>query len=293
MKMKTLATLLIIASIICSCSNSTKNEIEGDSQDSLSNSEIPAEEGVVSAEGGGPEKVNFPNVFDEASIMLSLENLFTKEEVGRYKNYDFMGLFYDSTSNTYSLRKTPVSFIETGITYDDGSTSFDCGVVRKDREACLFLFSNSYLNQEIKECKNLLAKSHFFKPDEHFNYAAQDQSYLLSASDYIVEPNGSQTHLDYKLIVKAQPKTGEPTETLISYIPWFDDGAVTVLFIGDLDGDSYPDYIIDNAYKYTEVARSGILYLTRASAIKGIPKHLSKQVQGSIERPQSNGELGC
>jgi len=285
--------LTIVTSTLISCSNSVNNNPQNDNSDSLSYLAAPLEEGAVSEAGGGPEKVNLPNVFDEEAIMLSLENIFTKEEVNRYKNLGFMGLFYDSTSKAYSLRRTIPSFIETGIVYDDGSTSFECGVVRNNREACLFLFSNPYLTQELKVCKNLLSKPHYFKADEHFNYTAQDQEYLLSASDYVVEPNGSQTHLDYKLILKGQAKSGASNETLLSYIPWFDDGAVTVLFIGDLDGDSYPDFIIDNAHKYTGVSNSGILYLTKASAIKGLPKPLSRQVQGSVEWPQNNGDLGC
>lgn len=289
---KVLLSLFFFYTLI-SCSNSASNTQESEASDSLSSLETPVEEGVVIEAGGGPEKVNLPNVFDEDAIMLSLENLFSKEEVRRYKDLQFMGLFYDSVSTTYSLRKTTTSFIETGIMYEDGSTSFECGVVRDMREACLFLFSNSYLNQELKVCKNLLAKPHYFRAGEHFNYTAKDQDYLLSASDYLVEPEGSQTHLDYKLILKCQPKSGAANETLLSYIPWFDDGAVTVLFIGDLDGDSYPDYIIDNAHKYTGVSSSGILYLTKASAIKGLPKHISRQVQGSITQPDSNGELGC
>jgi hypothetical protein len=285
--------LLIIGSAVVSCTNSVNTNQQNDASDSLSTMEIPVEEGVVSEAGGGPEKVNLPNVFDDDAIMLSLENLFNQEEVSRYKNLEFMGFFYDSIANSYSLRKTIPSFVETGIVYDDGSKSFECGVVRKNSEACLFLFSNSYLSQGQKTCKNLLAKPHFFKADEHFNYTAQGQEYLLSASDYVVEPNGSQTHLDYQLILRAQTNTGKSTETLLSFIPWFDDGAVTVLFIGDLDGDAYPDFIIDNAHKYTGVSNSGILYLTRASAVKGMPKPISRQIQGSVEQPESSGELGC
>lgn len=284
---------MIVAAAIISCGRSANANQQDDATDSLAALEMPIEEGVVSEAGGGPEKVNLPNVFDEDAIMLSLENLFSQEEVNRYKNLEFMGFFYDSIAKSYSLRKTTPSFIETGIIYDDGSKSFECGLVRKDSEACLFLFSNSYMSQEQKTCKNLIAKPHFFRADEHFNYTAQGQEYLLSASDYVVEPNGSQTHLDYQLILRAQTNAGKSTETLLSFIPWFDDGAVTVLFIGDLDGDAYPDFIIDNAHKYTGVSNSGILYLTKASAVKGMPKPLSRQIHGSVERPESSGELGC
>jgi hypothetical protein len=285
--------LALIAACQMSCGQSTTPQQPSDITDSLSAMDTSIEAGVVSEAGGGPEKVNLPNEFDEEAIMLSLENYFNQEEVNRYKNLEFMGLFYDSTARSYHLRKTITSFVETGIIYDDGSKSFECGVVRNNHESCLFLFSNTYLQQEQKGCINLIGKPHFFKAGEHLNFRTKEQDYLLSASDYVVEPEGSQTHLDYKLILKGQTKSGTPAETLLSFIPWFDDGAVTVLFIGDLDGDTYPDFIIDNAHKYTGVSQSGVLYLTKASAVKGLPKPLSKQVQGSIERPESNGELGC
>lgn len=70
-------------------------------------------------------------------------------------------------------------------------------------------------------------------------------------------------------------------EVLISYIPWFDDGAVTILFVGDLDGDGYPDLIIDNAYKYTETGESGVLFLSKKSTIYGLPQPISFEIKGN------------
>ena len=94
-------------------------------------------------------------------------------------------------------------------------------------------------------------------------------------------------------MLNARVQNAAATETLLSFIPWFDDGAVTVLFIGDLDGDSYPDYIIDNASKYTGVSTSGILYSTKASNLMGLPKPISQQNVGSIGKQEHHGEFGC
>lgn len=276
-----------------SCNNRMGNDQQTNTTDTLHADESNNELGVVSEAGGGAVKVNLPNEFEEGAVMLSLENYFTQDEVDQYKKMEFYGLFYDSTSTSYNLRKTLTSFIETGIKYDDGRTSFECGVAIKENEACLFLFSNHYMIKDLVHVKNLLAEPRFFKPDEMMNFTSNGFTYTLSASDYLVEPNGSQTHMDYKLMLNARVQNAASTESLLSFIPWFDDGAVTVLFIGDLDGDSYPDYIIDNASKYTGVSTSGVFYSTKASNLKGLPKPVSQQNVGSIGKQEHNGEFGC
>ena len=282
---------LIITSMISACSNNKSNVTDTKHADTLITQSN--EFGVVSEAGGGAKKVNLPNEFEDDAVMLSLENYFTQDEVDQYKKMEFYGLFYDSTSTSYNLRKTLTSYVETGIHYDDGRTSFECGVAIKEKEACLFLFSNHYMTKDLVGIKNLLAEPRFFKPDEMMNFTSNGYTYTLSASDYLVEPNGSQTHMDYKLMLNSRVQNAASTETLLSFIPWFDDGAVTVLFIGDLDGDSYPDYIIDNASKYTGVSKSGVFYSTKASNLKGLPKPVSQQNGGSIGKQEHNGEFGC
>ena len=276
-----------------SCNNGMDNDQQTKTTDTLHADESNNELGVVSEAGGGAEKVNLPNEFEEGAVMLSLENYFTQDEVDQYKKLVFYGLFYDSTSTLYNIRKTLASFVETGIHYDDGRTSFECAVAIKENEACLFLFTNNYITKDLSQVKNLLAEPRFLKADEMINFTSSGFAYSLSASDYLVEPNGSQTHLDYKLMLNARVQNAAPTETLLSFIPWFDDGAVTILFIGDLDGDSYPDYIIDNASKYTGVSASGIFYSTKASNLIGLPKPISQQNVGSIGKQEHHGEFGC
>jgi hypothetical protein len=295
MKGNTIFWALAVFACLVSCQPSTQTNTIADTTATATapSTEISTEEGAVSEAGGGAPKVNLPNLFEAGTVLLSLENYFTLDEVNQYKKCSFLGLFYDSTTNLYHLRKTPTSFVETGIVYDDGRTSFECGVKLNNQEACLFLISNTYLTQEIKGMKNFLNKPRFFKPDEQLTYTARNIDYTLFATDYLVEPTGSQTHLDYKLILKSTTQNGTTSETLLSFIPWFDDGAVTVVFIGDLDGDNYPDYIIDNASKYTGVSNSGILYSTKASATQGMPKPISQQEQGSIGKQEHTGELGC
>lgn len=285
--------LITIIVMLSACAEVNNNEQRHDQTDSLQTAELYMQEGVVSEAGGGPEKVNLPNEFEEGAIMLSLENFFTQEEVNRYKSLEFYGLFYDSATALYNLRKTIVSFVETGILYDDGRTSFDCGVVINERESCVFLLHNKYLKQPLLGIKNLLREPRFFQPGESMKFNSAGSEYVLSASDYLVEPNGSQTHMDYMLMLNGKLKDGTASDKLLSFIPWFDDGSVNVLFIGDIDGDTYPDFIIDNASKYTDVNKSGVFYSTRASTLKGMPQPVAKQEQGSIGKEEHNGELGC
>jgi hypothetical protein len=287
---KLVATFIVI-SLISACGNNKSSVKETNTSDTIvfENDEMA----VVSEAGGGTAKVNLPNDFEEGTIMLSLENYFTQDEVNRYNSLEFYGLFYDSVAAIYNLRKTPVSFIETGIHYDDGRTSFECGVVIKDRESCLFLLHNKYLTQPVAKIKNVLTEPRFFQAGESMKFSIGDNEFGLSASDYVVEPNGSQTHMDYKLMLNGKFKDGTSSETLLSFIPWFDDGSVNVLFIGDLDGDTYPDFIIDNSSKYTGVTKSGVFYSTKASTIKGMPKPISVQEEGSIGKQEYYGELGC
>jgi len=81
-------------------------------------------------------------------------------------------------------------------------------------------------------------------------------------------------------------------KTMLSYIPFFDDGAVEILFVGDLDGDSYPDLLIDNAYKYTGKGKSIIFYSTKASKIKGMPVPVCQSEIGHFQSEFDTPE-GC
>jgi hypothetical protein len=253
---------------------------------------------TIAAEGGGPEKVKLPKEGIPNTLMVSFSAMFSAAEAAEFNKHPFIGLFYDSSNQQYSTKRIKDQICPSGLldSEKDLEPVFHWPVATKYNEAIRFAFHNPYITQEQSNIKSITNIPTVIEPGKSIKFSAKEYNYLLRATDQVAEITGANHHSDYTLVLRSQKKTGGPVnEVLISYIPWFDDGAVTLLFLGDLDGDGYPDLIIDNAYKYTETGESGVLFLTKKSKIHGLPQPISLETRG-IKVEETEGQFilqGC
>ncbi|MEY3861200.1 MAG: hypothetical protein RIS50_1481 [Bacteroidota bacterium] len=212
---------------------------------------------VTAAEGGGPEKIKLPKEGIPNTLMVSFSAMFSEAQAKEFNKHSFMGLFYDSSNQHYATKRITDQICPSGLLDSEN-----------DLEP---VFHWPIANEPM-----------VMEPGKSIKFSAKEYNYLLRATDQVAEITGANHHSDYTLVLRSQKKTGGPVnEVLISYIPWFDDGAVTLLFLGDLDGDGYPDLLIDNAYKYTETGESGVLFLTKKSKLHGLPEPITLETRGS------------
>ncbi len=239
---------------------------------------------VTAAEGGGPEKIKLPQEGIPNTLMVSFSAMFSETQAKEFNKHSFMGLFYDSSNQQYATKRITDQICPSGLldSENDLEPVFHWPIAKKDKEAINFAFHNPFITQEQSNIKSIVNEPMVMEPGKSIKFSAKEYNYLLRATDQVAEITGANHHSDYTLVLRSQKKTGGPVnEVLISYIPWFDDGAVTLLFLGDLDGDGYPDLLIDNAYKYTETGESGVLFLTKKSKLHGLPQPISFETRGS------------
>lgn len=238
---------------------------------------------VTAAEGGGPQKIKLPQEGVKNTYMISFSAKFNAAQAEEFNKHKFIGLFYDSSSQKFATKHIHEQIYPSGFfDSEDDQPVFQWPIAKKDKESILYAFKNPFITQERTNIKSIANVPVVMEPGKSIRFSAKEYNYLLRATDQVAEITGANHHSNYTLVLRSQKKTGGPVnEVLISYIPWFDDGAVTLLFLGDLDGDGYPDLLIDNAYKYTETGESGVLFLTKKSKIHGLPEPITLETRGS------------
>jgi hypothetical protein len=238
---------------------------------------------VVAAEGGGPEKIKFPQSGIPNTWMISFSAQFDFQQAEEFNKKTFLGLFYDSTSHNYHTKKIESNIVSSGlIDSEDEQYVYHWHVTLKPKESILFAFDNPMMKKVIEPHPSFIATPCEMPPGKSLHFQTKNYNFLIRATDQVSEITGAQHHSDYTLVLRSQHKSGgKVQESLLSYIPWFDDAMVTVLYVGDLDADGLPDIIIDNPYKYTETNSCGVLFLSSKAKTKGQVVPVSLETQGN------------
>jgi hypothetical protein len=83
-------------------------------------------------------------------------------------------------------------------------------------------------------------------PDE----SMQIGKFKFLASGKLVKTEYGETVENYKLVVEGN-KNNQSIKQTLADIPFFDDKMVTFYWIGDLDQDGLPDFLVDLSHKYS------------------------------------------
>ncbi len=236
-----------------------------------------------------------PGKFDTSTLFISVADHFTLQDIQPWVNRKFMALIQDTLNQKYSLidavpnkhsyaeKESRIYLFSHYLEVDeDGNTGYLVDIELPKNSKCLFLIDNSYMKTAKSNIESKVKWGHFIEPNKNISWNQGNEKHTINATATF-ENNTSKgiNYKEYSLYYSIE-NNGKKTQHLpLNYIPWFDDGFVRILFIGDLDGDNMNDLIIDNNHKYTNEGTQGILYSTKASG-NGTPKAISKQIWGSL-----------
>ena len=240
-----------------------------------------------------PELTEYPLEFDSKSKMISINDYFSESQADQFNQLDWMALVFDSASHQYCLSRvySGNNFEASVDVSEDGKVGYMFKNIAREKQKTVFLFDNPWMKNEAKHLKNLVKGELLLEGNQTFDFSLGGKNYQLKAEDKQLIVDGRQGSYDYHLYLHQLNKNEITASVKLSYIPWFDDSQVKILFIGDLDGDQKPDVILDNAYKYTGSGVSGILFLS--AAIDGkLLKPVSKEEHGDLRGEEMHSE-GC
>lgn len=277
---------LVIAAVGCNSSESTAEN----AQDSLLLADMESEFPIDKANADR----SFPFEFQGDATMVIPGGYYDQSQAERYLKQKFYGLILDSTTMNYSIQPVNESLDMLNSQDEFGHIGYYWPMAINSRSKCLYAFSDNAINKPQTSVKNLIKKAVFLTDSNSLEFNSSDRKYKIKCMHTRTkEESGIEYISKYRLILKSTDLQGKDLKkTLLSYIPFFDDGAVEILFVGDLDGDSYPDLLIDNSYKYTGNASSVIFYSTKASKIKGMPVPVCQSEIGNFQSELDSNE-GC
>ncbi|MFM1791792.1 MAG: hypothetical protein RLZZ252_146 [Bacteroidota bacterium] len=279
-----ISSCLVLAAVGCNSSENTAESV----QDSLLMPDAVEEFPVADAER------SFPFNFQADATMVIPGGYYDQSQAERYLKQKFYGLMLDSSTMNYSIQSInePLDMLNSQDEF--GHVGYYWPMAINMGAKCLFALSENVINKPQSTVKNLIKQPVFLTDSSSLEFTSSDRKYKINClHTRTKEQSGLEYISKYRLILKSTDKQGKDLKkTMLSYIPFFDDGAVEILFVGDLDGDSYPDLLIDNAYKYTGKGSSVIFYSTKASKIKGMPVPVCQSETGNFQSELDSNE-GC
>lgn len=167
-----------------------------------------------------------------------------------YEQFDYTGLF--KINNKFYLKPTRI-IVETSYDACSGDSIFN--IFTTGTEECLYLFSGlkPYTKGNIKT-HAIAENRRFVAPKKNYIFDFNKKHYSFTGDGEETEPG---VILNYRLILTDE-NTGK--SQIIIKETALEKTKVEILFVGDLDGDTKPDFII-NAPPYPET-RNILLFLS-------------------------------
>lgn len=268
--MKKIFFILFIASVLISCKDSKAIEKEEKVEvaDTLSVEETTSKESIPKAETS-EEEVEFKNDFE---ILLASQyrdwegknkaNSLTKDWVDLYEK-----------SGRYYLGKADFK-LENGYSECTGDST---KVLNSKYKTVLFM---DFPELKLGEIKSLKIEKNKVWPKQKISFAFNNVEYFLRAegevpsSFKVGNDNGKEETFTNIKKYKLYISTKEMPEKLLLKESSFNDTFVELLFIGDIDKDGKPDFIIGANRNYEE--ERVILFLSSKAEKEHIVKKVSE-----------------
>ncbi len=249
-----------------------------------------ADEFPVSKENA---EITYPFSFKDEMSMVIPGGYYDKYQSEKYLKQKFYGLVFDSFTMKYSVEKINEAPDMLNSQDENGDIGYYWPLMFSASTKCLYLFSDNIINKPMPSVTNLIKEPLFLTDSQVYDYVGGDRKYRLKCMHSITKDGSLEYMTNYRLILKSTDKNGRDLKkSMLSFVPFFDDGRVEILFIGDLDGDTYPDLIIDNSHKYTGNGISMVFYSSKASKIKGMPVPVCRAEHGTF-KSEFDENLGC
>jgi hypothetical protein len=257
-RMKSYHSICLIILCLAACKQPDKTPIvKKPAQIIKSTHVIPANDNIYST------AINFPKDTNYTAEILTTEGVAHNEEVDpRLADHEWMGIFKSDSGYYISNTKIKVFHAHDEIVDEKETEKTGWRVEPQIKDSTVLLISNlNYLKpRPIRSFR--FAKS-FVLPGHSNTFSYNDVSYTLYATGQQMrssKPEEIYNISHYKLYIKATIR-GKSYNQLLVNTDGFDDAMVTIIFTGDIDGDSRPDFIIDTTNDYNVIRPT--LYLSK------------------------------
>jgi hypothetical protein len=182
-----------------------------------------------------------------------LENADKEEWFGLFKN---MSGFYLAKTKVQIERITDITI----DTNENDKTGWEVQTINKDTSVILIAGLSILKAHCVKKAE--LAKNMVWPGDTlNFNFLGKDYKLFAAGSKMNVTNNPEWYDVtDYELYIAAYKNGQYITDTLIK-TKNFSNAMINIIFAGDIDGDGFPDLVIDTSGEYD--ATCPTLYLSK------------------------------
>jgi len=252
--MKSVLFGITIIGFLFSCGNNQEKLMDQNTQAQIDSSAIKISSDTT--------LVNIPNVYSEVDtnnyVKILKTGFYHEDEI--WENVE-SGIWYeifndpieDDREVTYFLGETEI--IATRV-YDpvvDEDESIQTGwEISREGMVENVLFIQGIKLDENKTLINVPIPNAELLPGDSLAFKYGDENYKLFATGTIIWDDHTSIYTvaeDYKLFFTTIKNGQRITELLVEHEN-FDDAMVSIIFIGDIDGDGFPDLILDTARHY-------------------------------------------
>ena len=249
---KTVIILSILALIAGSCGQATNKQKQAEvvnneeivSKDEEQTDEVELDMRVI------PQFPEDSNIKTNVEISLSHDDEREKEGFKSMLSEEWFDFYQDSITKKYYLKKADIR-IES---YYNDCWGDSVKYVESQRKPLVFVKGIIPQNEEIF---SIPVTKRCVWVGEKYSFSFKEKIYIFRGDGNTIKSEMAHTDdgyerrdevKNYKLYLSEQGKS----EQLIVAIPTFNDTFVKILWIGDLDGDGKPDFILDTSRHYEE-----------------------------------------
>lgn len=185
---------------------------------------------------------------------------------------NWYGLFMNKDG--YYLDSTPITTKNVEDPLGDEGNKTGWEVKANHIDTALFLISGveGLSGRKIGSVK--IAKQEIL-PDESTTFSYNGITYTIYATGNKGPGGDSYITTSYRLFIKATINGSRRQQLLVS-IKEFDDAMIKILFAGDIDGDGFPDFILDTISHYNGARPT--LYLSKPAGGEKLLKVMGMHV---------------
>ena len=249
--------ILFLVLLLPSCGNQSTSDLE--------NSDLAAFDS--SSLAGDSSSLDLPTIFNhvDTNEIVKVLKIGTYHGDEVWANADagtWFGLFQNKAGFVIEKIKITATNVYDGIL--DGDTTIKTGweISTKNVNTNLLLMQGIELKEGLLKHVSIPNEKQLLPGDSLvFEYGGGQYQLFATGTDILeYEISESRVVEDYKLFLTGVKNGKEVTQLLVEHEN-FHDAMVSIQFIGDIDGDGFPDLILDNSRHYN--VDNPTLYLSK------------------------------